>query len=455
MPDLSLPTDITSLPTNSTPTGHPLQPPNDRLDGWQQRPAAQPVHGSEAPEIHRVGWGFISLYTLAYMGTCLLFLAPLLVTLALKVNSLVGIAQAPNSLALVTGIGALLSMVGNPFFGRMSDRTTSRLGMRRPWMVIGLVGGSLGILLVAVAPSVAVVLVGWCIAQLFFNALLAAQVAVLPDQVPVVQRGMVAGVLGVCLPIASVTGTYLVQLFTGNQLTMFLVPCAIGGFFVLLFAVTLTDRRLAKADRATWSLREFAGTFYVNPRKNPDFAWAFASRFMFVLAYAFLTTYQAYYLLDKIGSAEAAVPQQIFLGTLVQSAVIVAASLVGGRLSDRTGRRKIFVLGASIVYGLAMFVIAIASNFNGFLVGMAIGGLGFGMYMAVDLALAADVLPDKENAAKDLGVINIAGALPYSVAPALAPVILAIGGGYGVLYAFAGVCAIIGGIAILPVKRVR
>jgi len=176
---------------------------------------------------------------------------------------------------------------------------------------------------------------------------------------------------------------------------------------------------------------------------------------MFVLAYAFLTTYQAYYLLDKIGSAEAAVPQQIFLGTLVQSAVIVAASLVGGRLSDRTGRRKIFVLGASIVYGLAMFVIAIASNFNGFLVGMAIGGLGFGMYMAVDLALAADVLPDKENAAKDLGVINIAGALPYSVAPALAPVILAIGGGYGVLYAFAGVCAIIGGIAILPVKRVR
>jgi MFS family permease len=455
VPDLSLPTDITSLPTNSTPTGHPLQPPNDRLDGWQQRPAAQPVHGSEAPEIHRVGWGFISLYTLAYMGTCLLFLAPLLVTLALKVNSLVGIAQAPNSLALVTGIGALLSMVGNPFFGRMSDRTTSRLGMRRPWMVIGLVGGSLGILLVAVAPSVAVVLVGWCIAQLFFNALLAAQVAVLPDQVPVVQRGMVAGVLGVCLPIASVSGTFVVQLFTGNSIAMFLIPCAIGGFFVLLFAVTLKDRRLAKADRATWSLREFAGTFYVNPRKNPDFAWAFASRFMFVLAYAFLTTYQAYYLLDKIGSAEAAVPQQIFLGTLVQSAVIVAASLVGGRLSDRTGRRKIFVLGASIVYGLAMFVIAIASNFNGFLVGMAIGGLGFGMYMAVDLALAADVLPDKENAAKDLGVINIAGALPYSVAPALAPVILAIGGGYGVLYAFAGVCAIIGGIAILPVKRVR
>ena len=103
-----------------------------------------------------------------------------------------------------------------------------------------------------------------------------------------------------------------------------------------------------------------------------------------------------------------------------------------------------------------MFVIAIASTFNGFLVGMAIGGLGFGMYMAVDLALVADVLPDQDNVAKDLGVFNVAAALPSSVAPAIAPVILAVSSGsYGALYAVAGICAIIGGAAILPVKRVR
>ncbi len=319
-----------------------------------------------APAAHRVGWGFISLYTLAYISTSLVFIAPLLVTLALKVDSLVGIERAPDSLALV------------------------------------------------------------------------------------------AGVLGICTPIASVSGTFVVKLFTGNQLAMFGAPCAISGFFILLFAVTLKDRRLAKKDKPNWSLREFASTFYVNPRKNPDFAWAFVGRFMFVLAYAFLATYQAYYLLEKIGSVKAEVPQQIFLGTLVQSAVVVAASLIGGKLSDRTGRRKIFVLTASVVYGVAMFVIAIASNFNGFLVGMAIGGLGFGIYVAVDLALVVDVLPDKDNAAKDLGVFNMAGALPFSIAPGIAPAILAVGGGsYGVLYGVAGVCAVIGAVAILPVKRVR
>lgn len=144
--------------------------------------------------------------------------------LATKGQLVVGIKQAPNSLALVAGIGALVAVFGNPFFGRMSDRTSSRLGMRRPWMVIGLAGGTLGILIVALAPNIPVVLVGWCMAQLFFNALLAALIAVLPDQVPRAQRGVVSGVLGVCLPIAAVSGTFLVKLFTGHPIATFPGP---------------------------------------------------------------------------------------------------------------------------------------------------------------------------------------------------------------------------------------
>ena len=115
-----------------------------------------------------------------------------------------------------------------------------------------------------------------------------------------------------------------------------------------------------------------------------------------------------------------------------------------------------FVVAGSLIYGLAMFVIAAAGDVEGFLVGMAISGLRFGMYMAVDLALVVDVLPDGDHAAKDLGVMNIAGALPSSIAPAVAPAVLAVGNGsYGVLYAVAGVCAVLGAAAILPVRSVR
>lgn len=91
-----------------------------------------------------VGRGFVLRNAMAYLGTAVVLVAPLLVTLALKVDSLVGRERAPSRLVLVRGVGALIALVGNPLFGRLSDRTTSQLGMRRPWMVVGLAGGAGG-----------------------------------------------------------------------------------------------------------------------------------------------------------------------------------------------------------------------------------------------------------------------------------------------------------------------
>jgi MFS family permease len=413
------------------------------------------ARAGDGPSPGPVGWGFITLYALSYTGGALLFLAPLLVSLALKVNDLVGIDAAPRSLAMVTGIGSLLSMVANPLFGRLSDRTASRAGMRRPWMVTGVVIGAAGTVAIATASNITVVLAGWCVCQVFFNATLAAQAAVLPDQVPHEQRGLVSGVLGLSVPVASVAGTFLVQAFEYSTLLMFVVPCGVGGVAVLVFAWWLPDRRLSPARKPPWSLRELAGTFYVSPRRNPDFAWAFLSRFLLVMAYAFLVTYQAYYLLAQVGTAEADVPRQVYLATVAQSVALVTVAPLAGRISDRVGRRKIFVMGAAVIYAGALVIIAASQSFEGYLAGMAVAGIGFGMYMAVDLALVVDVLADPLTAAKDLGVLNIAGALPFAVAPALAPALLALGhGSYSWLYTVAAACALAGALAVAPIKKV-
>jgi predicted MFS family arabinose efflux permease len=279
--------------------------------------------------------------------------------------------------------------------------------------------------------------------------------------VPPQQRGLVSGLLGVCTPVASVCGTYLVKAFAGSLLAMFLVPCALGGVFIVLFAAVLNDRRRtatppAREERPSWSLRALLASFYVSPRQHPDFAWAFLSRFMFVMAYAFLASYQAFYLLKHLGSREAQVPGQIFLATLVTSGVVVAASLAGGRLSDALKRRKVFVVGASTIYAAAMCLVALAGSFSAFLLAAGLGGLGFGTYVAVDLALVTEVIPSRTDAAKNLGVFNVANALPFAVAPALAPLILGLThGSYSALYAVAGACALGAAAAITRVRGVR
>ena len=128
------------------------------------------------------------------------------------------------------------------------------------------------------------------------------------------------------------------------------------------------------------------------------------------------------------------------------------------RLSDRTGRRKPFVFGAAAVVGVGLTMLALTTTLPVFYVAAAVMGIGIGAYFAVDLALITDVLPDREHkAAKDLGLFNIANSLPQSVAPAIAPLFLLIGGGgnYTALFIAGGVFAVIGALLIAPIRAVK
>ena len=404
----------------------------------------------------RVGRRFVTLYALSYAGGSLLFLGPLLVSLALKVNDLVGIDDAPKNLALVTGVGSLLAIVSNPLFGRLSDRTTSALGMRRPWMITGLAGGAVGTLTVALAPNIGVVLVGWCIAQVFLNALLAAQAAILPDQVPTVQRGVVSGILGICLPVASVAATYLVQAFEGRQLMTFLAPLLVGSVLVVIFTTSLNDRRLDVADRPPWSLRQALETFYVNPRANPDFAWAFTSRFMLVMAYAFLVTYQAYYLIDEVGLSQ---------NTVAHADLPRHAGPVRGAHHHRTAHRA--TVGPAPTTedlrhrrrsDLRRCVIHHRNSHRHRRVPARHGDRRPGLRHVHGGRPRARRrrAPGRRIGRQGPRRINIAGALPFALAPALAPAVLAISrNSYSVLYLVAGSCALLGALAVVPIRRVR
>jgi MFS family permease len=407
--------------------------------------------------VDRVGAGFLVAYCLAHFGALLAIFTPTLVTLAIRVAQIDRVHKVHN-LSVILGAGAVVGLVAHPFFGRLSDRTTSRFGMRRPWLVGGALVGTSGTLVIALAHSIRLILVGNCLAHLGFTALIAALSALLVDQIPSAQRGRVSGLLGASHALAQVAGAYVVEFSAGSTFWMFMFPAVVGLVIVLVLAAVLHDRRLDATERPPYTVAEFLRTFWVNPVRHPDFGWAWLSRFLFFMGVAMFFTYRVYYLTDHLHRSLADIPRLIVVVTIVQKVFLIIGSGLSGWLSDLTKRRKVFVLVSGIAFGVSLLGTAFGNSLHAFLIGIGVASLAQGVYLAVDLALVTGVLPgDKADTAKNLGVFSIASHLPVSLAPAIAAAILATGGGgnYSALFFTGGVCATVGAFAIQPVRRVR
>ncbi|MFT4148512.1 MAG: MFS transporter [Micrococcaceae bacterium] len=409
--------------------------------------------------------GFISKYGLAAYGVLLAILMPALGGLAVRLQHINNgdVKKATAQLAIVAGLGALVALLTQPLAGRLSDRTTSKLGMRRPWILFGSIFGGLAIIGIGFAPNMGLVLLMWCLAQFFSNMAQATITATLPDQVPEARRGIASGVYGAATPLAILTGAILLSVMPTDQMK-FGVPGALGIAFSLWFALTLKDRTLKSTDGVPpLKAKEFFTSFVFNPKKYPDFGWAWLSKFLLMFGYACVGTYLVLFLAAKFGMDTKQQTTFNMYANMASVAGMVLFSLIFGRVSDRLAKRKVFVLIGGLIVGLGILIMAFSPFFGHnaglvvILIGEAIMGAGAGIFYAVDMALCTEVLPNKEDTAKDLGVLNIANTLPQSLAPFIAgPIILAAGNaGYTLWFTIGAILAIFGGITVLKVKGVK
>jgi MFS family permease len=391
-------------------------------------------------------------------GVFLALLTPVMVSMAFKISRIDPVTTEA-SLGLVMGVGAAFALVANPLVGRLSDRTTSSWGMRRPWILGGAIVGLGGFVLIGVATSIWVVLLAWCLVQAAMNAVLAAANATLPDQVPATSRGKVSGLVGITTPIGILAGSFIVNFLPGD-FERFVVPGVIALVLVIVFVLILKDRRLAQKPAERFTIGTFFGSFVFNPRKHPDFGWTWLTKFFVMFGYAGIATFLPLYLVTRFGLDEQGAVSTILLANLASMAAMAISSPLGGYLSDRIGKRRPFVAIAGLVMVVGLVILAVAPSVEIVIVAQAIIGLGAGSFLSVDLALATEVLPNPDDVAKDLGVLNIANALPQSIAPAIAPGIIAIGaatplGGYPTWYLFGALVALAGAVLVYRIKGVK
>jgi MFS family permease len=405
-----------------------------------------------------VSWKYVSALVFAQLIFFIALLGPAIIGIGVKVQQIVPDDQKTSALGTVAGFGALFAVIGNVLFGRFSDRTTSRLGRRRPWIVGGTIVMTLAFVIMALGQTVPVVAAGWCLAQLGANATLAPFIATISDQVPKFQRGSVSALLGIAQNIGILGGTYVAQLFQHHMVILFVVPSILSIGAMLLFAVVLPDQRLpVRPPRMT--AREWITTFWLNPLKYPDFALAWWSRFLITLATFMFTTFRLFFLQDELGLSEDDAPAAVTIGVLVYTIALIASGWIAGKISDRTGRRKFLVAGSTLLFGVGIVALAHVGTVSQFYMIEALMGVAYGIYVGVDLALVVDVLPNPDDSGKDLGVFNMANALPQTVAPVFGAALLAVSSpdnqNYTLLLYTAGVAALIGALVVLPIKKVR
>ena len=419
-------------------------------------PARETPETPEAlqPPTRQVSLGFTLALTAAAMSLYLLWAGIGALLLPYQIG-LLAPGQKVVILSFFTSVTVLIALVANPLAGAFSDRTTSRFGRRRPWIFGGGLFTAVGLFLLWRAGSIPLLFVAYCIVELFSNCILATLNATIPDQVPDNQRGTVSGFFGLATSLGGILGAVIAgQLFRDAPTNAYLVMLLIVLVTCIPFALFLRDKALPKGYAPPFHLGVFLKNFWVNPRAHPDFAWAWVSRFIPFMGYYLGITYILYYLQDAVKHPGALQGASTF--NIVASAVSIITTLLGGFLSDRLKRYKVFVAVGMGIMAVAMFVLAFFQVWLAVLVAAIILGFGLGAFLGVSTAIVTLVLPSAENRAKDMGIINIANTLPHSLAPVIAGFILGLtSGDYTLLYVGAGIFLFLGIFTVFPIKAVR
>ncbi|QKW08673.1 MFS transporter [Streptomyces sp. NA04227] len=439
----------------------------DRTDGTDGIDKTSGTDGTQGNDVRREGEGapqeelpvrWVLALCLAVLGTFAGWFGPLQILLAKQADAFAP-GDKEDTLALVALLGAAVSVVANPLWGALSDRTNSRFGRRVPWIAGGTLGGVAGLGLLAAADGITGMIIGWCLVQLALNAPFAALSAAIPDRVPEHRRGAAGGWFGIAQTVGVIAGTGAAvagRTIVGGYLACAaLVLLSVLPYLVLGREVAVGEKELATVDgtRAgqrseTWS-ETWSGLWsgmwsgmWISPRRHPDFGWAWLTRFLMNLSNAIALLYLLFFLQDAV---EVDDPDAAVLVLTVVNALTVLLTVVwAGVWSDRIGRRRIFVTVSGLLMAAASGLLALAPTWTCTLVAAALLGVGFGVFTSVDFALITLVLPAEADHGKDLGLLNIASSLPQVLAPVIAAPIVGHVGGYPALYGLSALTALIG-----------
>ena len=388
--------------------------------------------------------------------------------------------------SFLKSLGTAVAILWQPVIGGISDRTVTRWGRRRPFIVVGTAGDLVFLVGIALAGSYWWLVVCYFLLQLASNTAQAPYQGLLPDVVPPAQRGEASGFYGVANLVGIAGGTVGAGLLLVHGRSLAIASIIVVLVSTMVVTVLLVPDRAAPVEGQFQNLREVLAKTFGVPFRNRAFVWLMVSRLLIFMGFGGLQNF-AFFYFDNVFFHHDRRATAIAASTLLGIAITVAALVTwpASRLSNRTGRRPlIFAAGLVGAVGSLVLVFShylwvpsgIVSPLAGALrvpelaaqatlTGVAIG-LGLGVFFSVDWAFIQDIIPPHEGGLY-MGFSNIATAGAGIIAVFLGgplldgfnagPRLLGLPGGFPVIFALFGVWFVVGSLSILkvPERRVK
>ncbi len=359
------------------------------------------------------------------------------------------------TLAMISFVGFILNAAAQPIVGALSDRTRSRWGRRLPWMVAGAVVGGLAIGAIGDTQTVLALTLLWALAQLALHGLEIAVDAYLVDAFAPSRRGVAAGITGLALVAGTATGAALSSSLVERPSLASWLFAALIALSVVVFAILVQDAPTTTAEVPRRRLPELARAALAAAASHPDFLKVLVWRVGYSIAYSSVFAYQLYILTDLIGVPTAPAARFVATAVVLGSVAAALSVIVGGWLSDRLRRRRVFILVGNAALIAGNLLLLVWPTVPTVMVMAVLFGTGLGLSISCGRALASQVLPDQRSgAAVGLGTLSTAANVGQALAPPIAALAIGICG-YPAVFLVSIAGSIISWVAVAWVRSVR
>lgn len=324
-------------------------------------------------------------------------------------------------------LGSIGSLFFSPLFGAMSDRSRNKMGRRSPFIILGCGVSTLGLFIMSFSPRLNIFCFGFFLLSFGSFIALAPYCALVPDVVPANQRGKASGWLGAMSMLGFLAGgglSYNLDSFGIFFTYLLMIAVNLGSAY---FTVKFVPEVRVALTAPKFSVGECICAFFEAFTDN-DFFWVFSSRFFIQMGCIAVQENLQFYLLDSLSADYSVLGIPLAMNEAEASSVLFVPLLTGaflssvfaGYLSDLWGgqRKQLIYISGGTMAG-AMILFGINRHFFWDIIISLIFGFGFGIFSAIDWALATDVLPNSDTHGKDMGLWNLAFTLPQVIiAPA-------------------------------------